>query len=291
MGSAIAQVFVDKGWKTTVWNRTAAKAQPLADGGAVIARSAQECIAASHLVITCVLAPTAFRDIMGSVDAQACSGRVLVDFTSGRPKDISQCAELAKKMSFGTYFRGSVTTTPQHVGLPETRLFYSGGDGRTFQSVLSALDHLGRSTYLGTDAASASQLEEAVASCFYGFCAGFMHSMAMLKTSQIYAPGGAERYVSEAVAPMCTGLFPSFGAELAKQVDSGDYQTKGGGVRVDTLVHGLENLIQSSTDQGLSPILLGSILKVLRVRVEQGGAAEEISGLVETLLDPNRLSE
>ncbi|WP_344093106.1 NAD(P)-binding domain-containing protein, partial [Nocardiopsis composta] len=34
MGSAIARTFVERGYRTTVWNRNAAKSAPLVDAGA-----------------------------------------------------------------------------------------------------------------------------------------------------------------------------------------------------------------------------------------------------------------
>ncbi len=53
MGSAIARTFLERGFRTTVWNRTAAKAAPLADAGATAAATAAEAVAASPLVVVC----------------------------------------------------------------------------------------------------------------------------------------------------------------------------------------------------------------------------------------------
>ncbi|REN18832.1 NAD(P)-dependent oxidoreductase, partial [Mycobacterium tuberculosis] len=40
MGEAIARLYLDQGYKVTVWNRTAGKADALVAKGAVLARSA-----------------------------------------------------------------------------------------------------------------------------------------------------------------------------------------------------------------------------------------------------------
>lgn len=69
MGSALARVFVKNGWKTTIWNRSAAKAQPLA--AEVAAKSPGECIEVSGLVITCLLDPQSLRDVLATVDSSS----------------------------------------------------------------------------------------------------------------------------------------------------------------------------------------------------------------------------
>jgi 3-hydroxyisobutyrate dehydrogenase-like beta-hydroxyacid dehydrogenase len=54
MGTGMAQNFVRKGFPTTVWNRTAAAAQRLAEQGASAARSPAEVAKAAEVVVTCV---------------------------------------------------------------------------------------------------------------------------------------------------------------------------------------------------------------------------------------------
>lgn len=52
IGTAVAKAFLAAGHPTTVWNRTAAKAVPLAEMGAVAAQTIQEAVAANPLIIT-----------------------------------------------------------------------------------------------------------------------------------------------------------------------------------------------------------------------------------------------
>src|SRR5687768_1381862 len=85
MGSAIARTFVDRGHPTTVWNRTAGKATALVDAGAAAAGTAAEAVAASDLVVLCVLDYDAVDDVLGGV-GDAISGRALVNLTSGSPE-------------------------------------------------------------------------------------------------------------------------------------------------------------------------------------------------------------
>ncbi|CAH9414299.1 3-hydroxyisobutyrate dehydrogenase family protein [Streptomyces globisporus] len=85
MGSALAEAFVDAGHAVTVWNRTPSKAAPLVAKGAVHARSTDEAVAASGLVITCL---TTYDDTLAALGpaAAALDGRALVTLNSGSPR-------------------------------------------------------------------------------------------------------------------------------------------------------------------------------------------------------------
>ncbi|MCW0015421.1 NAD(P)-binding domain-containing protein [Rhizobium sp. BT-226] len=48
MGSALARALVQAGYRTTVWNRTKQKAEPLAAIGATVAASVLEAIEAAQ---------------------------------------------------------------------------------------------------------------------------------------------------------------------------------------------------------------------------------------------------
>lgn len=86
MGRALAEVFIDAGHPTTVWNRTPAKAAPLVAKGAVQAGEVSAALAASPLVITCL---TTFEDTRSVLEPAAAtvSGRALVTLNSGSPAD------------------------------------------------------------------------------------------------------------------------------------------------------------------------------------------------------------
>lgn len=66
MGRALAGAFLDNGHPTTVWNRTAGKAGELTKRGATEAATAAEAIAASPVVVVCVLDYDAVRDVLGA---------------------------------------------------------------------------------------------------------------------------------------------------------------------------------------------------------------------------------
>src|SRR5207248_5420944 len=55
MGGRIAEVLLAAGHRTTVWNRTPSRADPLVAQGAIRADDVAEAVAASPLVLVCVL--------------------------------------------------------------------------------------------------------------------------------------------------------------------------------------------------------------------------------------------
>jgi 3-hydroxyisobutyrate dehydrogenase-like beta-hydroxyacid dehydrogenase len=68
MGSGIASNLLKAGFPLTVYNRTAAKMQPLLDKGAVAARSPQDAAADADVVFTCLMDDQSVLDAVGGAD-------------------------------------------------------------------------------------------------------------------------------------------------------------------------------------------------------------------------------
>ncbi|KAK3179282.1 hypothetical protein K4F52_009253 [Lecanicillium sp. MT-2017a] len=283
MGSAIARVLLQNGWKTTVWNRTASKATLLVEKGAIAAKSAKECLAASPVVVCCLLTPAVVLDVLGHVDSVASSGRTLVDYTAGSKDETQQCANAAAGLGIRGYIRGAIATTPRYLGEADTRLFYSGASQDVFDAAQPHLEPLGRSVYLGNDVSSASLLESAIASSFFCFASGIVQSMAMAQKCNLWGNEGAQKLVKEAIAPLCRTVYPAFAAELAHQVDSGTFTGNGDGLRLDTVQSALNSLTKTTEKQGVSPMMLLPLKELVEKGVGEGAAAQELSSLVQTI--------
>src|SRR4051812_20584378 len=85
MGRALASAFAAH-HPTTVWNRTPGKGDNL---DVTVAETAAGAIAASPLVVVCVLDYRAVRSIL---DADALKGRTLVNLTGGSPQQAREMA-------------------------------------------------------------------------------------------------------------------------------------------------------------------------------------------------------
>jgi 3-hydroxyisobutyrate dehydrogenase len=68
MGSPIARRLMAAGFPVTVWNRTTARAEPLARSGARLARSPAEAVASSNVILTMLADGHAVESAMSGPD-------------------------------------------------------------------------------------------------------------------------------------------------------------------------------------------------------------------------------
>ncbi|SRR6266545_4499341 len=101
MGAPIANNLRKAGYTVTVWNRTAAKAEPLVKKGALQARTPRECAMDQDLVMTCLADEKALESVLEGPDgifAGLKPGEVLVDVsTSGTREARSLEARVKEK--------------------------------------------------------------------------------------------------------------------------------------------------------------------------------------------------
>lgn len=283
MGSALAGIFVEQGWKTTVWNRSSAKFDLLVAKGALAAPSVNECIGASRLVIICLLNAQAVHEVLANVDSLSCTGRNLINYTSGTRYQAQQSQEMVMKLSFSAYLHGAILASPELLGLPESPIYYAG-DRRTLESMGNNLNILGRSVYLGEDPALASLIGCIMMDAFFGLATGFLQAVAVLKSSKMYTTGGAERFLVEEMAPLLSRNYLTLLGDYARQIDNRNYlRDDGKGMPLSLLVKTLENMKPTRSENGVSSVLFDPLLKLMQARVSQGGAAEEMSSLMEVI--------
>lgn len=286
MGSALAQAYVKAGWKVTVWNRSAVKAESLVAMGAIAAKSATECVRASRLVIICLLDHKALHEIFANVSTQPDDGTVLVDFTSGSTAKIQETQRMIEGLHNSAYIRGIVCTLPKYVGTPEISLYYSG-NSEAFKAICDDIGVLGKPCYLGDDPCSATIQEGILVDTLFGLIAGFLQSMAVLRKSNLYSPGGAERFVSEALTPLLAHAYPCILRDFARQIDKEQY-TSSEGAKLSLLVHSFESLMRQHSERGLVSVVIPRMQELVKTRIAQGGEDDELSSLVETISESQR---
>ena len=116
MGMALAEAFLDKGHAVTVWNRSPAKAEALAAKGAVVAKSVEDAVRSSKLIVVCLLVYDTVHEVLGS-GAAALSGRTVVNLTNGTPEQARAMSGWA--VSHGaSYIDGGIMAVPPMIGGP-----------------------------------------------------------------------------------------------------------------------------------------------------------------------------
>ena len=102
MGSRIARRFLDAGHELTVWNRDAAKADPLVAAGASAAQTPAEAARQAKAVVTMVADPEALAAVTEGPDGVAAGlvrGSVLVQMSTVGPRSLERLAAVVPEPS------------------------------------------------------------------------------------------------------------------------------------------------------------------------------------------------
>ncbi|MBC7991028.1 MAG: NAD(P)-dependent oxidoreductase [Luteimonas sp.] len=275
MGSTLAQLLLDSGYRVTVWNRTAAKADALVAQGAVLAPSALAAVSASPVVIVCVHDYAATHEILGSDEiAAAFEGKLLLQLTTGAVQEARDSDAWAREHG-GAYLDGAIQTAPAHMGKPDTPILLSGAEA-TYRGHESLLRIFGGSlTYLGDDPGAANAMDMATLSYIYGTTIGFLHGARIAET---------EGFRVDQYGALVASIAPSFAGFLKYEGDviqSGDFTVSQSPLKIS--VEATQRIAKAARDSGINDEF-PSFAAGLFERAQQAGYGdEEIAALIKVL--------
>ncbi|MGW6389646.1 NAD(P)-dependent oxidoreductase [Streptomyces sp. NPDC055103] len=275
MGTALGRAWLAAGHPLTVWNRTPGRAAVLAGEGARPVGSVAEAIAASGLVVVCLLDDASVGEALTDVDL---TGKDLVNLTTTTPAQARDRAAWARERG-ARYLDGGIMAVPPMIGVPESGgyVFYSGAR-ELFEEHRETLAAPAGTTYVGEDAGHAALHDVALLSAMYGMFAGAHHAFALIRKEDIDPVG---------FAPLLAGWLGAMaqGVHLtADQLRSGDY-TKGVVSNLAMQVAGTPTFLSTAEEQGVSPELLRPYFDLMTRRLAESGRGEEdLTGVVELLL-------
>jgi 3-hydroxyisobutyrate dehydrogenase-like beta-hydroxyacid dehydrogenase len=165
MGSGLARAFVDHDHRVGVWNRTAARAEPLVQRGAIAADSASAAIDASPVTVVCINTYDELRSLLEARDADL-GGRTIVNLITGTPEQASAMQQTVEGLG-GGYLDGHIHAYPRHVGTPEGMLAYSGSRALWDQHGPLLLSLGGASLHVGDDVDASNRLATAISIFFH----------------------------------------------------------------------------------------------------------------------------
>ncbi|MFC4564574.1 NAD(P)-dependent oxidoreductase [Nocardiopsis mangrovi] len=274
MGTAMARTWLAAGYPLTVWNRTAARAEPLAAEGAKVAATAAEAVAASRLVVVCLLDDASVGEALADADL---AGKDVVNLTSGSPAQARARAEWARERG-ARFLDGGIMAIPPMIGVPDSGgyVFYSGS-GELFQEHGTALTVPTGATYVGENPGHAALLDVALLSAMYGMFAGVEHAFALVRKEEGIAP--------KEFAPLLVGWLTAMSGAvhgIAEQLESGDYTT-GVASNLAMIVAGNPTLLATAEEQGVSTELLAPYLTLMERLLAEGHGDEGTAGVVDLL--------
>jgi 3-hydroxyisobutyrate dehydrogenase-like beta-hydroxyacid dehydrogenase len=272
MGSALAGAFLRAGHPTTVWNRTAAKADDLVARGAELAESPAAAIASAPLVVVCVSDYDAVADVLvGPLD-----GRVVVNLTSGTPSRARALAQEVARRG-GGYLDGGIMAVPEAVGTADAVLVHSG-PRPLYDAHESTLGSLGTGLHLGDDPGLSATYEMATLVLMWGMLDGFLNGVAILGTTGVSAT--AYLPLAQTAIDTVAGWLPGY----ARQADKGVYPADDG--TIDTHLTAMAHVVRESESLGVNAEL-PRLVKALAERAAAAGhGADGYVALVEQFRKP-----
>ncbi|MEV0799827.1 NAD(P)-binding domain-containing protein [Kribbella sp. NPDC050281] len=272
MGTALAHAFLAAGHPTTVWNRTPGRSPELDTLGTVRATSPAEAVAASPLVVVCLLVDATVRSTLDGLDL---SGKAIVNLTNGTPTQARDTAA-GVAAAGAEYLDGGIMAVPAMIGGPGAFVFYSGSPV-AFERHTADLAVLGRPEYVGSDAGLAALHDIALLSAMYGMFGGAQHALALVGSEKI----PYTRFTEDFLVPWMTAMLGSL-PRIAKELDEGP-EPGAAGSNLAMQAAAYDNLTDASVAQGIDPGLLAPMGELLRRAVATGHGDEDLAALVPLL--------
>ncbi|MER7000451.1 NAD(P)-binding domain-containing protein [Streptomyces sp. NPDC000410] len=276
MGQALADAFLKAGHPTTVWNRTASKADQLVSEGAQLAPTVGAALKAGPLTIICLTDYQAMHELLGASDVEL-HGTTLINLTSGDSTQAREAARWAEQRG-ARYLDGAIMAIPPTIGTAEAVILHSGPQA-DFDAHRSTLDALGTVTYLGADHGLAALYDVAGLAMMWSVLNAWLQGTALLRTAGVdattYAPFA--RQIAAGVAEWLPGY--------AEQIDNGSYPAEVSALETDA--RAMAHLIEESEAVGVNAEL-PKLFKAMADRsIAAGHGGEQYPVLIEEFAKPH----
>ncbi|MBE1578129.1 NAD(P)-dependent oxidoreductase [Amycolatopsis roodepoortensis] len=260
MGTALARAFLKAGHPTTVWNRTAAKADSLVAEGARLAPTIGDALGA--VTILCLTDYSAVRELLGDAGL---AGTTLVNLTSGDSAQARETAAWAEKQG-ARYVDGAIMAIPSAIGTAEAVILLSG-PRPDFE-----LGALGTISYLGEDPGLASLYDVAGLTMMWSVLNAWLQGTAMLKTAGVdaatYAPFA--RQIAAGVADWLPGY--------AEQIDKDSFPAEVSALETDA--RAMAHMVEESEALGVNAELPKLIKAMADRAIAAGHGGEQYPVLI-----------
>ncbi|MFF5967174.1 NAD(P)-dependent oxidoreductase [Streptomyces collinus] len=275
MGQALAGAFLRTGHPTTVWNRTAGKADGLVAKGARAAATVGDAIAAGSLTVICVTDYRAVHETLGAADVEL-GGTTLINLTSGDSGEARETARWAEARG-ARYLDGAAMAVPSAIGTPDAVILQSGARS-DFDAHEPALSALGTVTYLGADHGLASLYDAAGLVMMWSVLNAWLQGTALLRTAGVNA--GTYAPFAQRIAAGVADWLPGY----AEQIDRGSFPAEVSALETDA--RAMAHLIEESEAAGINAEL-PRLLKAMADRaVAAGHGKEQYPVLIEEFGKP-----
>lgn len=266
MGQALTRALLNANHRTTVWNRTAAKADDVVARGAVWADDPASAIAASDLTLVNVVDQQAVDAVLTAA-GDAVAGRVIIGLSAGTPEAVRRTASFVTGAG-GAYLDGAIMTPTDTIGTASASVLFSGPRA-LFDDHREVLSALGTLTWLGEDVGRAEAFDVALLDLFWTSVSGFVHALSIAKANGVTAVE---------LLPHANGIseiLPAIFTEIAERVEAGRHDDAS--APVSSVAASLRNLISAARSAGIDAGALETFRDYVDAAVAAGHGDAEIS--------------
>ena len=193
MGLGMARNIQKAGMTVRAWNRSAEKAQPLADDGITVVDSPTDAIDGADMILTILSDGDAVLDVAGQVLPDAPSEAIWLQMSTIGHEATDRCIELAKQHDI-TFVDAPVLGTKKPAEEGKLTVLASGPDSAR-ESVEPIFDAVGQKTIWVGEAGQSSRLKVAINSWIVSVVEGAAETLALAE-----ATGVDPKLVMEAVS-------------------------------------------------------------------------------------------
>jgi len=274
MGSALARALLGGGRRVTVWNRTAARAEPLRGEGATVAGDLVDALRASDVTVMCVADQVAMLGLLAAPGAlDALRGRTLVQLTTGSASDARRNAAAAAERGVG-YIDGAIMAYPRAIGTAEAVILYAGAS-ETFAASEALLGQLGTARYVGEDAGRPAVLDAALIALFHATLAGLLHGAILADAENIELEG-----FFDLASPFFAGFIADAVRETMERIVAGEYGDAQSSMHMHT--SGIDHLVVgASREAGIDHEVMDAIHRWFAQAVSAGRGDDDIAVLFD----------
>lgn len=153
MGIPMSRNLLKSGHALTVWNRTIARAEPLAKDGATVAESVTEAVAGAEFIITMLSDGYASGALIEDPEVQAAlaPGAVWIDMSSAKPEHARAQAMLLEGLGF-SHLDAPVSGGTKGAEAASLAIMV-GGKGETYEAAVPVFEAMGRPVHVGPSGA------------------------------------------------------------------------------------------------------------------------------------------
>ena len=273
MGAALASTLLRSGRSVTVWNRSADKAVPLVEAGAVLAATPEEAVAASEAAIVCIKTHKTTTELLRPFAGQL-AGKTILDLSTGGAEEAEELVAMLTAAG-AQWHIGMINAYPSGIGRDDTAILCAGPPEvwARWGDTIRALG--GASAHVGTEAAAIPGLFAAMFTARQGFMFGLIYGGAVCRRA------GLPMEAFAAQVPVTLGMAGNYADLFMRTVPARDYDDSAATVAV--YLAALED-VMATFEATQTPDAFPRLMRDVTKRgVDEGYTTKELTSLVEML--------